>query len=124
MSGSATMSGSAGAGSPASYELTGDREDELDQYVGQQVEITGTVDRDKATMGVAGSTSEGAGTQTSASGSTAAGSGTSSSTGTAGTSAGHADPNSSHSASGAMPRLKISSFRAVGGSCDATGSAR
>jgi hypothetical protein len=105
------------------YSLTGDREKELDKYVGQRVEIVGTLENSgKASMPgnastpTGGSTTGTAGTSTttgttSSTSSTSIGSTTSS--GTYGSTTGSA----ATSGFGDLPRVNITSFRPAGGSC-------
>jgi hypothetical protein len=122
-SASASSSTSMASGGKA-YALTGNREKELEQYVGQRVEIVGTLERGGARSGGYGA---GAGTGTG----TAAGTGTGTAAGTAtapgttpgtatGTTAGTGTMSGSAGASqrfSELQQINIVSFRAVGGSC-------
>jgi hypothetical protein len=126
-SASASMTMQDPAASPAhgSYELTGDREDDLKNLAGRRIEITGTVEDNEAhdssstsmshpesgASGTSGATGT-SGTSGTASGSTA---GTS---GSAGTSVGVSDGDrADQTQSRALPRLKITSFRELSGDC-------
>jgi hypothetical protein len=103
--GTSGTSATAAAGGK-SYELTGDKEDELKKYVGQRVEITGTLEHPAAGSGSAAGSATGTGT-TGTGSATGTATGTASGTGTAGMTAASKD----------MPTLKIVSVRALGTSC-------
>jgi hypothetical protein len=123
---SGSMAGMHGAaGVASSYELTGDREDDLQQYVGQRVEITGTVEEantpDPSMSG--SSTSGAAGTSGSGAAGTAAGT-SGSSAGATGSESASAGTSASGSADAPAKRLRITSFRAVGGNCAPAGGNR
>jgi hypothetical protein len=103
-----------------SYELTGDREDELKQYVGQRVEITGSVDRADTGSSASGMGTSGSGTSssgTSTSGSSTSGSSTSGTPSTSGTGTSASGSSAYGAGDRNLPRLTITSFRAVSGSC-------
>jgi hypothetical protein len=156
-SGSSTMPGSTAthtqhsgmsmsAGGTA-YALTGDREKDLEQYVGQRVEIVGRVEGGSNRGGYSsgasgsGSGSSAAGSGTSGSGTSATGttSGTASSGSTTGTGSAGVETTTGTSATGSrtgsgsatasggsqgqgfasLQQLNVVSFRAVGGSCSA-----
>jgi hypothetical protein len=125
MSGSTSAHAGMSHGGASTYELTGDREDDLKQYVGQRVEITGSVENAQSGADASmGGSAAGSGTANPASGTTA---NPTSSTASGSTSApGSAPAGVSASASGdqSKPRLRITSFRAVGGDCAAAGGNR
>jgi hypothetical protein len=110
------------------YALTGNREKDLEQYVGQRVEIVGTLERGAAGTGTATGTGTTAGTaRTTGTGTatgTTAGTGTTTGT-TAGTSTGTtaSGTGTTSGSTGATQRfsdlqqIDVVSFRAVGGSC-------
>jgi hypothetical protein len=111
------------------YLLSGDREKELEQHVGQRVEIIGRVEGGAgASSGYSGSGTTASGTASGTTGSGTAATGSTSGTGSAtasgtptgaGTTTG-ASAAGSASAQGNVGDLKeltIVSFRAVGGSC-------
>jgi hypothetical protein len=126
------MSVSAGG---QAYALTGDKEKELEQYVGQRLEIVGQVeggsgaDRSGATASGSGSatgtsaTGTTSGTTTGTATGTTSGTattGTTSGTATAGTTSGGTQASASAGQSfGDLKELRIVSFRPVGGSCAA-----
>lgn len=123
------MSVSAGG---QAYALTGDREKELEQYVGQRVEIVGQVAAGASGAGRSGASASGTGSATgTTSGTTATGttsgtattgttSGTASGTATTGTTSGGTQASASAGQSfGDLKELRIVSFRPVGGSCAA-----
>lgn len=121
---SATATGATSASTPSAspstsmtsggkaYALTGNREKELEQHVGQRVEIVGTLERGAT---AAAGTPSGTGT---ASGTTAPGTAAGASTGTtasgAGTMSGSAGASQRFSE---LQEITVVSFRAVGGSC-------
>jgi hypothetical protein len=129
------------------YALTGDREKDLEQYVGQRVEIVGRIEGGGANRSGAGVSGSGSGSGTTATG-TASGTGSTSGTGTSatgtasgttgsttgsagvetttGTSAtgsrtgsGTASAGSQGQSFGSLQQINIVSVRAVGGSCSA-----
>ena len=109
-----TMSGSPSMSSGGTaYALTGNKEKELEKFVGQRVEITGTLEskggRSSGSSGGAYGTGS-AGTGTSTSG-TATGTTSGTTGGTMSGSAGASQPFSS------LQEVNVVSFRAVGGSC-------
>lgn len=121
------------------YALTGDREKDLEQYVGQRVEIVGRIEGGSNRGGYsAGGSASGTGTTASgtasgttasgtpASGTTASGTTASGTTATGTTSGTTASPTgatpsagSQAQSVGSLQQLNIVSFRAVGGSCSA-----
>jgi len=120
------------------YALTGDREKDLEQYVGQRVEIVGRVEGGANRSGSAtGGGMSGSGTATSGSGTSTTGTGTSATSGTSsaptsgGTTTTGAETTTGASATGSrtgsasgqsfgnLQQVNIVSFRAIGGSCSA-----
>ena len=129
------MSVSAGG---TAYALTGDREKDLEQYVGQRVEIVGRVEggsnRGGYSAGASGSGTAGSGTSAtgtasgttsgttgSATGTTSTGAETTTGTSATGsrTGSGSASAGSQGQGFGNLQQLNVVSFRAVGGSCSA-----
>jgi len=108
--GYSSMPGSSSIGS--AYQLTGNREKELEKFVGQRVEIVGSVENAGRTR--TGASGTGAYSGTSPTGT--AGTGTTSSTGaeTTGTTSGTARTGASFSD---LPKIDVVSFRMVEGSC-------
>lgn len=101
-------SGMAMASGGTAYSLTGDRERELEKFVGQRVEIIGRLDQGGAGSGYGASGTTASGTAT---GSTA--------TGTSGTATGSASAGASASAGDKLKEVDVVSFRAIGGTCPA-----
>ena len=89
------------------YALTGEREKELEQYVGQRVEITGTMEHGKSPSTSSPGYGAGAGATTGAA------SGTTSGT-TAGTTSGTAAGAPSAQRVGDLSEIKIVSFKSLG----------
>jgi hypothetical protein len=108
------------SGNTMNYSLAGDRENELEKYVGQRVEIVGTVDGASAAA-TAGASSPGSSSSTGAAGSAGAGSDAARPpvTRPEGSTSSGADANrgGAPAASGHAQRLNIVSFRPVGGEC-------
>lgn len=124
---SGSMPPSAGAAGTASaamgsqtYELTGDREDELQNLVGKRVEIVGTVEEtgDDDNRDPAGARPH-TGATTGASGTSGTSATSGSATGSTGTATGGvtAGGTPEQTQSRSLARLKITSFREVGGDC-------
>ena len=120
---------SAGSGRPSNYRLVGGDNQNLQQYVGQRVEVTGTV---MGRQGPAGSgsntgtgTSSPSGTATGSPGGSATGAGAASGTGsntsaTAGSSSSGTTPSTgAQSQGGTSPSLRVTSIRpaTAGGNC-------
>lgn len=108
----------------ATYSLTGDRENELEKYVGQRLEIVGTVDGAAAAGGSADTANVPGSSGAGEAGSAAAGGDASRApvTRPEGSTSAGADANRGRvpggaPASGHTPRLNIVSFRVAGGEC-------
>jgi len=95
-------------GGGKAYALTGNREKELEQYVGQRVEIVGTIERSGA--GATGTTA-GAGATP------ATGTAPGTSTGTTASGTGTVSGSAGSPRFGDLQQINIVSFKAVGGSC-------
>lgn len=108
---SASPSSSASTTSGTAYALTGNREKELEQYVGQRVEIVGTIERGAARSG------SGYGGARAATGTTPSGTASGTSTGTTASGAGTVSGSAGAARFGDLQQINIVSFRAVGGSC-------
>lgn len=90
------------------YALTGDRERELEKYVGQRVEIVGTLE---------GGTGAMAGTGTTGTGTTATGTATGTAAGTTATGTGTMTGTGAGQKVSDLQQVNIVSFKAVPGSC-------
>ena len=114
-----TGTSAAGRAAATSYRLSGTESQNLQQYVGQRVEITGTVagEMGGSTRSGTGATAEGSRTGTGAGTSTDRDTGGRTGTGAAGSATASTGASSGQGQAGAMSTLRVTSVKPVSGNC-------